>query len=155
MASKQEALAALESAHDSFRAKIANLPDDAYNETWLGSWNLSQLLAHMGGWFNEMTGAMERVGRGERPTPEGVDYSDADGWNAKFAATATPGKAALQVWDMRFRRYADAAKALGEDQFGENEQGRPKIGNRLIGASGLDHFAEHREQLDGWLASRK
>lgn len=155
MATKQEAMGELDSAYQRFRGKIADLPDDAYNEAWLGTWNLSQLLAHMGGWFGEMTGGMERVGRGERPTPEGVDYSDADGWNAKFAATATPGKAALQVWDMRYRRYADAANALGDDLFGENEQGRPKIGNRLIGASGLEHFAEHGEQLDAWLAARK
>jgi len=155
MATKQEAIAELESAYQRFRGKIADLPADAYNETWLGEWNLSQVLAHMSGWFHEMRGAIERAGRGERPTPEGVDYGNADPWNAKFAATASVGKAALPVFDLRFREYADAARALDDSLFGQNEQGKPKIGNRLLDGAGVHHFAEHEPQLDAWLGSRR
>jgi uncharacterized damage-inducible protein DinB len=154
MATRREAIDELEAAYQRFRAKIADLPDDAYAETWLGSWNLSQVLAHMAGWFHEMTGAFERVARGERPTPEGVDYSNADPWNAKFAATASPGRAALDVWDLRYKKYREAAEALDESFYGENE-GRPKIGNRLLTGAGIHHFAEHEPQLDAWLASRR
>ncbi|MBE0607887.1 MAG: hypothetical protein IH609_00765, partial [Dehalococcoidia bacterium] len=75
MATKAEALAALDSGYQKFRAPLAALDDAAYAEPWLGTWNLSQCLAHMEGWYREMTAAIERVGRGERPTPEGVDYS--------------------------------------------------------------------------------
>jgi hypothetical protein len=155
MADKQEAIEELESAYRRFRGKIAGLPDDAWSETWLGDWNLSQLLAHMSGWFHEMRGGIERVGRGERPTPEGVDYSNADPWNAKFAATASPGKSALPVWDMRFRAYVDAARALDDKLFGLNDEGRPRIGNRLLEGAGIHHFAEHEPQLDAWLAARR
>ena len=154
MPEKAQTLAELDRAYQSFHGKIAGLDDEAYMERWLGDWNLSQLLAHMGGWFKEMTGAMERVGRGERPTPEGVDYSDSDAWNAKFAATASPGRSALAVFEYRYSQYAAAAGALDDDLYGEKD-GRPKIGNRLLGPSGLDHFAEHTPQLDAWLASRK
>ena len=45
----------------------------------------------MTGWFGEMTVGLKRVANGERPTPEGVNYSDADAWNAKFIATASAG----------------------------------------------------------------
>jgi hypothetical protein len=155
MPNKQEALADLDSRHDRFRAAIAELPEGAYGETWLGDWNLSQVLAHMGGWFNEITGAMERVQRGERPTPEGVDYSDSDKWNAGFAASAVQGPGALTEWDDAYRRYREAAGALGEDKYGEDpERGRPLIGNRLLQASGIGHFEEHQPQLDEWLRSR-
>jgi len=155
MASKQEAISGLEAAYERFRGKISQLPADAYSETWLGSWNLSQVLAHMSGWFHEMRGAIERVGRGERPTPEGVDYGNADPWNAKFAATASPGAAALPIFDLRFREYVDAAKALDESLFGTNDEGRLRIGNRLLDGAGIHHFAEHEPQLDAWLGSRK
>jgi len=154
MPDKAATIGQLEADYARFRGKFAELPEDAWEEIWLGEWNLSQLLAHMGGWFKEMTGAMERVARGERPTPEGVDYSDADSWNAKFAATASPGKAAIATFDLRFKEYANAAQALPEDLYGEKD-GRPKIGNRLLDASGLHHFAEHEPQLDQWLEARK
>src|SRR5690349_13797766 len=155
MASKSEAIAELEKCYADFRGKIAGLSDEKWSERWLGDWSLSQLTAHMGGWFKEMTGGIERVGRGERPTPEGVDYSNADTWNAKFTATATPGKEALQIFDLRFKNYLEAAKQLPEDLFGTNPEGRPKIGNRLLDTAGIHHFAEHGEQLDAWLASRR
>lgn len=155
MANKQEALAELDRRHDAFRSSIANLDDAAYGETWLGEWNLSQVLAHMSGWFKEMTGAMERVQRGERPTPEGVDYSNADDWNARFSAGAVPGRAALAAWDDAFGKYREAAGALGDEKYGEDpERGRPLIGNRLLQASGIGHFEEHQPQLDEWLKSR-
>jgi hypothetical protein len=155
MTSKQDAIGQLEQAYGSFRGKIAGLPDDAWSEVWLGDWGLSQLLAHMAGWFHEMTAAIERVGKGERPTPPGTDYSNPDPWNAKFAATASPGKNELGIFDLRFKEYVAAANALPEDLYGQNDEGRPKIGNRLLDTAGIHHFAEHGGQLDDWLASRK
>jgi hypothetical protein len=155
MANKSEALADLQSRHDAFRAPIAELPPPAYAETWLGTWNLSQLLAHMAGWFREMEGAINRVRAGEPPTPAGVNYSDADAWNAKFAEHAIDGPGALADWDAAFTGYRDAAAALDEGLYGiDPEKGRPRIGNRLLQASGIGHFEEHQPELDAWLASR-
>jgi len=155
MATKAEALGALDSGYQKFRAPLAALGDAAYAEPWLGTWNLSQCLAHMEGWYREMTAAIERVGRGERPTPEGVDYSDADAWNEKFALQAKPGHAALDAWDAAYRAYCTAAGALPENLYGEDpEKGRPLIGNRLLQAAGIHHFEEHRPDLEKWLRSR-
>lgn len=156
MATKAEVLGELDAGYEKFRARIAGLGEDAYAEPWLGTWNLSQCLAHMAGWYREMTGAIERVGRGERPTPEGVDYSNADTWNDRFALEAKPGRAALEAWDAAYRGYRDAAGALPDRLYGEDpEKGRPLIGNRLLDAAGIHHFAEHQPDLENWLKSRK
>ncbi|GIW12918.1 MAG: hypothetical protein KatS3mg062_0357 [Tepidiforma sp.] len=155
MSDKAQALAALDAAHDRFRAAIAGLGDDAFSETWLGTWNLSQLLAHMAGWYREMAGAFERVARGERPAPPGVDYSDPEPWNERFAAAAVPGRAALDDWDSAFAQYRAAAEALPEELYGiDPASGRPRIGNRLLQGAGIGHFEEHQHELEAWLASR-
>ena len=59
-----------------------------------------------------MTGAMERMARGEKPTPEGVDYSDADAWNARFAAAMRPQSSSTVVADLQqsFAKYRRAAR---------------------------------------------
>ena len=155
MTSKAEMLSTLEAKYEAFYSRIAELPDGAYGETWLGEWNLSQVLAHMTGWFGEMKGGIERVARGERPTPEGVDYSDENAWNSRFAAQAKAGTDGLRAFESAYAAYLDAARALPEDQFGiDPAKGRPKIGNRLLQGAGIGHFEEHQPQLDAWLASR-
>lgn len=152
MTEKDDAIAELQAAHDHFRSCIANLPDEKYNETWLGSWNLSQLLAHMAGWYDEIAGGFARVARGERPTPEGVDYSDPDLWNARFAARAVPGVGALQQFDTAYAAYLAAAKSLDPSYYGTDpDRGRPRIGNRLLQGAGIGHFEEHQPELDAWL----
>jgi len=155
MSDKATAINDLERAHEQFRGPLEHLDDAAFSETWLGEWNLSQLLAHMAGWYNEMSGAFGRAGRGERPTPEGVDYSNSDEWNAKFAKDAHAGKSALKSYDAAYQAYVAAARALPENLYGTDpERGRPLIWNRLLQASGIGHFEEHQPQLEAWLRSR-
>ncbi len=155
MADKTSAIHDLEAGYEEFRKPIASLEDEAFTEVWLGEWNLSQLLAHMSGWFREMTGAIERAGRGERPTPEGVDYSKADEWNASFAEDAKAGTAALVEFDGAFQGYVAAARALPESMYGiDPEKGRPRIGNRLLDGAGIHHFKEHQGELAAWLKAR-
>ena len=155
MSDKVESLATLESKYQEFRAKIAALPTDAYDEVWLGEWNLAHLLAHMSGWFGAMTTGLKRVANGERPTPEGVDYSDEDAWNAKFAASAVAGRAALTSFDDAYSSYRSAAQALPEDKFGTDSQtGKLRIGGRLLDGPGIHHFDEHLPQIDEWLSTR-
>lgn len=153
---KSEVLNTLETKHDEFRARIADLPEDAYEERFLGEWDLRDLLTHMAGWWTEMTGGIERVSRGERPTPEGVSYRDSDAWNAQFTVVKQPDKgAALRNWDDAYRGYADAARELDESLYGvDPESGRERIGNRLLDGAGIHHFDEHRPQIEEWLAAR-
>lgn len=155
MSARSDAVARLDAGQIHFRALIADLPAEAYGETWLGSWNLSQLLAHMAGWFREMTGAIDRVSRGEKPTPDGVDYADAEPWNAKFAAQAKAGVDALAEWDAAYAEYRAAALRLPEELYGvDPEKGRPRIGDRLLQGAGIGHFEEHEGELSAWVSSR-
>jgi hypothetical protein len=156
MASKSEALAELDSGYAKFRAPIADLDDAAFAETWLGTWNLSQCLAHMAGWYREMTGAFNRLARGEAPVPAGVDYNDTETWNTRFSAMAKPGREALADWETAYTGYREAAGALSEDLYGmDPEKGRLRIGNRLLQGAGIGHFEEHQPELERWLANRR
>jgi hypothetical protein len=156
MATKQEALTALDAGYEKFRSGIKDLPDAAYSEQWLGDWDLSQVLAHMTGWFREMEGALERVGRGGGPAPEGVNYNEVQPWNDRFALEAKPGRQALAAWEDAYRGYRVAAGALPDDKYGvDPEKGRPLIGNRLLEGSGIHHFEEHQPDLDEWLKTRR
>ena len=154
MATKDEAIATFEKAYADFKAKIDAIKDDAWDETWLGEWKTEHVLAHMSGWAREMTGGIERVAKGERPTPEGVSYADSDAWNAKFSALAKPGKEALAEFENAIAGYLAAARALPEEYFGVGENGKPKIGNRLLETAGIHHFGEHGEHLDAWQSGK-
>lgn len=156
MTDKAEAIVELQQAHDRFRDRIVDLPDSAYRESFLGTWNLSQVLTHMAGWYGEITPGFSRVARGERPTPEGVDYSDADAWNARFCASPVAGKAALASFDAAYAEYLAAARALDASFYGvDAERGRPKIGNRLLQGAGVHHFEEHGPEVEAWLHARR
>ncbi len=105
-----------------------------------------------GGLVREMTAAVERAGRGERPTPEGVDYSNADTWNEKFALQANPGEPPLSRGTQPTGRKGGRPSrgALRRDP----EKGRPDWQPLLQGA-GIHHFEEPQPALETWLKSRK
>ena len=150
MTYKDDTLKELDTGFASFKQDIAGLSDDQMMKTWLGDWNTRDLLAHVAGWHREMGAGLERIGRGERPTPEGVDYSDGDAWNAKFAdarSSAAPADV-LRELDDSFRFYRAAAAALPDDRW---EQGRTV--DRIVHTSGINHYVEHGEQIREWRKS--
>ena len=71
---------------DRFKRAIAGLSEAEMRETWSGTWAVRDIVAHLSGWHREIGPALERLARGEKPIPEGVNYMDADPWNARFAA---------------------------------------------------------------------
>ena len=153
MTARDDAIARLEERYRAFRSKLAAIPQSAYPEVRLGDWDLPQLLAHMAGWFREMAGAFDRVGRGERPAPEGVDYADPEPWNARFAAAPKPAGEALADLDDAYATYRGAALRLDESLYGTDpERGRPRIGERLLQGAGTGHLDEHLPDLDRWSA---
>lgn len=156
MSDKDDALATFGEGYAAFRGLLAGLPDAAYREVWLGEWDLNRLLAHMAAWYREFLPAFDRVARGEHYKSPGADYSDADGWNARFAAQAKDGSAALTDLDAAFAAYRAAAAALPEGLFGtDSETGEPRPGSFLLSWGGAGHYEEHHPQVRGWLQSRK
>ena len=151
MSDKATTLQTLDEEYHNLRALIDDLDDDQLSRIWFGDWSVTHIIAHVAGWEREMTGALQRMARGERPTPEGVDYSDADAWNAKFASavSAIGPRTVLATWQQTHMNYVKAAQALPDDRFGESD-GKPKTANRLIETSGFGHYREHAAPIRAW-----
>jgi hypothetical protein len=141
---KQTTLSELDQEMKGLLAAIKGLDETAMSERFYGEWNIKDILAHIAGWQHTMTEAMERMARGEKPTPEGVDYSDSDKWNAGFAAAMKAQSAETILADLRqaYANYTRAASAIPDDRWGEG-----KTVNRLIDASGTGHIREHLPEI--------
>ena len=147
---KATALKRVEDGFSELTAAIDKLDDDAMSRRFYGDWAVKDILAHIAGWHVQMTAAMERMARGEKPTPEGVDYSDSDAWNARFAGAMRAQSAETVVAELRqsYANYLRAARAIPEDRYGEG-----KTINRLLETSGFGHYAEHLPALKEYRAS--
>ncbi len=147
MPTKAEELAHLDAAYRKLTAALDTLTPAQHDETWLGTWSVKELLAHISGWHEEMTAGLQRMARGERPTPEGVDYSDFDRWNATFAERAAGSFAGERArLDRSFAAFRAAAEAVPGERFGEG-----KTVNTLLAGTGAHHYEEHLAELQSWL----
>ena len=146
---KQSVLNELQAAFDELVASFKGLDERAMGKVFYGEWSVKDILAHLVGWQHEMTGAMERMARGEKPTPEGVNYSDADPWNARFAAGMRTQNATTVVADLRqsFATYKRAAASIPDDRYGEG-----KTINRMLERSGYGHYREHLSEIKAFAA---
>jgi hypothetical protein len=137
---KQEALAKLQGGFDELMSAVSGLDDAAMTRVFYGTWSVKDIIAHIAGWQHQMAAAMERMARGERPAPEGVDYSDSDTWNARFASAMEAQSPATVVADLRqsFATYKRAAQGIPEDRWGDG-----KTINRIVETSGYGHYREH------------
>jgi uncharacterized protein DUF1706 len=139
-------LAQAEQEYDGLKAAIKGLDEAQMSQVWLGSWGVREILAHVTGWHREMIPALERLGRGEAPYPDGA-YDDFDSWNARFveARKGWPTADLLREVDASHRELLNAASRLPEDQFGE---GKPASG--LVDGVAAGHYREHAEQIRQW-----
>lgn len=151
MSDKQTTLNLLNSEYQAFHQTIDGLNNEQMTRVWFGAWGVKDIVAHVLGWESEMTEALRRLARGERPTPEGVDYSDSDAWNAKFAERwrGVDANTVVAAWEQAHATYVRAAQAVAGDRFGEKD-GKPATANRLIETSGCGHFREHGPQIAAW-----
>jgi hypothetical protein len=136
----------VEQTHQELRDLLKGIPADAMSRPWLGTWGVRDIVAHMSGWHREMVPALERLGRGEKPYPDGA-YDDFDAWNARFVA-ARAGASTEQILaelDSTHQDFLAAARKLGEEHFAD---GAPARG--LIDGVGPGHYREHTEQIREW-----
>ncbi len=147
MSDKEATLKLVDEEYRNLRQAIDGLDADALERVWFGSWSVRDIVAHVLGWEREMTAALQRLARGERPTPEGIDYSNTDEWNAKFAGRYRQigAPTVLAAWAQTHMNYVKAAQAVSDDRFGEG-----KTANRLLEASGYGHYREHAAPIREW-----
>jgi hypothetical protein len=146
MGAKQELLEKAEQEYDGLKAAIKGLDEAQMSEVWLGSWGVREILAHVTGWHREMIPALERLGRGEAPYPDGA-YDDFNDWNARFveARKGRPPADLLREVDASHRELLSAASRLPHEHFGE---GKPASG--LVDGVAAGHYREHAEQIRQW-----
>jgi hypothetical protein len=145
--SRKELLAGLERAFAELESSIDGLSHEQLLIKWYGDWCVYDICSHIIGWHHEMDDALERITRGERPTPEGVDYSDADSWNARFVETwrQSSGEAILEELRVSKDLFVEAARQVPEEKF---EEGRAAY--RILTTTGTNHYHEHAPQIRAW-----
>ena len=147
MSDKESTLKLVNEEYEKLREAIEGLSTDQLSQVWFGTWAAKDIIAHVLGWEHEMTVLMQRLTRGERPTPEGVDYSNADEWNAKFALAMAPigPPTVLANWRQTHMNFVNAAKAVPDDRYGEG-----KTVNRVLESSGYGHYRQHAADIREW-----
>jgi hypothetical protein len=145
---KQEVLQQVDDAYTDLEQSLRQVNESAAGKQWYGEWNLKQILAHLIGWDEEMKGALERVARGERPTPEGVDYSDADAWNAQFADQFASGSwdDVMQRLDGAHSEFRSALAAVADESRFEEGKTAYRIAHNAV----IEHYKEHAEAIRAW-----
>jgi hypothetical protein len=140
-------IAELEASFADLRDAMAGLTHQQKLQRWFGDWCVYDVCSHIVGWHHEMDDALERISRGERPTPEGVDYSDADAWNARFIETwvQSSGKAVEQEMESIKDLFIRAARTVPDEKF---EEGRAAY--RIMHGTAIDHYKEHAEAIREW-----
>ncbi len=149
-ADKDSAITAAEEAYVSFRDLVLSTPWDRFAETVAGTWDLDSELAHLAGWYRELAPGFARVAAGQSAYAE--DYADADAWNARIDAAKQHAEAALDDFDMAFHEFYAAAKACPEEYWGQDSAGARRPATDLFLGLTIEHQAEHRLAIEGWLA---
>lgn len=146
MGAKETMIHDAEQTHQELREVLKGIPAEAMSQPWLGTWGVRDIVAHISGWHQEMVPALERVGRGEAPYPDGA-YDDFDAWNARFVAARTSASTEqlLGELDSSHRAFLAAASTLGEEHFAEKATARG-----LIDGVGPAHYREHTDQIREW-----
>jgi len=144
---REKLIAELEASFAELQAAIDGLTHQQLLERWYGDWCIYDICSHIVGWHHEMDDALERISRGERPTPEGVDYSDADKWNARFVETwqQSSGQAILEELVASKDLFVAAARTVPEEKF---EEGRAAY--RILTTTGTNHYREHAPAIREW-----
>jgi hypothetical protein len=140
-------LSELETSFAQLQSSMEGLSHEQKLRRWFGEWCVYDICSHIVGWHHEMDDALERISRGERPTPEGVDYSDADAWNARFIETwvQSSGEAVLAELEASKNLFVEAAREVPDDKF---EEGRAAY--RIMHATAIDHYREHAAAIREW-----
>ena len=150
MADKRKLLEDAEQAYGELTEAVAGLSDAELAEVFLGVWGTREILIHIAAWDREMAPALQRIGRGETPYPEGK-YDDFNDWNARFVAARTGARPAdiLAEVDREHRVIMDAADAVPESHFAPEQPARA-----MFEGTTAQHYREHAGQIRDWRKGR-
>ena len=147
MSNLDSLLTDLDTAYAELSQVIDGLTHEQMLQKWYDGWNVRDILGHVVGWHHEMDDALERISRGEKPVPEGVDYSDSDAWNAQFTKTWESASPEAMVAELEASKklFVSAARQVPDDKF---EEGRAAY--RILTGTGTNHYREHAPVIAEW-----
>jgi hypothetical protein len=147
---REQLIQQLNSGFAALLESVEGLSDEQMTRVWYDDWGVRDVLAHVAGWHREMAKAFERIAQGERPVPEGVDYSNFDAWNANFASDASSVNPSTVIAELQAsqKAFVDAASSLPEDRFEEG-----KTAYRILHTTGIEHYREHEPPIREWRKS--
>jgi hypothetical protein len=140
-------VAELDAAFAELRASTTGLDDAATTHVMQGTWTIKDILAHIAGWHGEVTPALERLARGEKAVPEGLDYGDVDSWNARFA-DARRGMTPAQVEAELEASFTAFRRALAAVPEARRRPGR--TAGQIARDAGFEHYRHHTDQIRRW-----
>jgi len=134
-----------------FHESLDGLGETDLTDASLDGWSIRDILAHLSGWHREMTPALERLARGERPFPEGVRYDDVDAWNARFATAAREVEVTdlLLQLDRTHQEFLAAAATVPAERFAPD-----RTAYRIVDLNSAHHYRTHADQIRAWRATR-
>lgn len=144
MSDKQRVINDYRAAYSEFRTAIEGLNEEQMMKPFLDGWSVREVVGHIGGWHDQMTTGLERMAQGQRPTPEGTDWNDVQGFNMRFAQEVSDSRPAALIQGLggKVERFVGALQALPDDRFGEG-----KTVNRMAAGAGYEHFREHAQEI--------
>lgn len=144
MSDKHTLIGDYRAAYSEFRAAVEELSEQQMMKPFMGDWSVREVVGHIAGWHDQMALGLERMAEGQRPTPEGVDWGDIQGFNMRFATDVSGANPVelLQKLDSDAERFVTALQALPDDRFGEG-----KTVNRMAAGAGYEHFREHAHEI--------
>ncbi|MBI2526866.1 MAG: ClbS/DfsB family four-helix bundle protein [Candidatus Rokubacteria bacterium] len=147
MPEKPKLIAEAEEEFAAFKRALAGLTEAQMREIWCGTWGVREIVAHISGWHRELCPALLRLGRGEKPIPEGVSYDDVDAWNARFTAgkSSWATEALLAELDASHADFLRAARGVPEDRL---LPGRTAY--KIVDLNSRHHYQAHRDDILGW-----
>jgi len=146
MEPRETALRDLNANNGALLSELRDVDDERLTEVFLGTWSAREILAHLGAWYDMMGQSLERMGRGERPSPEGTDLNDTEGMNARFVAQAQGQTVAAvrKQLEIGLARLEAAARVLPDDRF---QAGKTAL--RILQAM-AEHPIEHIDEVRAW-----
>jgi uncharacterized protein (TIGR03083 family) len=121
----------------------------------IGDWSVKELLAHLIAHEQRALREVAYALRGERLE---IDHSANDAFNEEAVAVYRdqPYAAVREAWEASYQVVVSAVAALPEAAFDPAGEVAATLDDSIDGALGNNtygHYAEHRREVEAWLAS--
>lgn len=151
---------------DELRSKYAALEgilaplDEAQMTTpgVIGNWSIKDILAHISSWQHRLLAWLHAARHNEEPTISGPDSEEEmDRLNEQFYTENKSRSLADVLGDFRssYLQIVEAVQAMPEEDLIDPQRFSWLNGDslrQLVAGDTYDHYQEHRQQIEEWLA---